>query len=120
MEEHLPAVVASGFVLVFLADVIGNHINFSSRVYNAAVTSIIWGILFVILDFGYANFDPPPLVSYENLWVWTVVGVLLAFVSDLIGNTIAFERRFVNSFVTAIVWAVAFFIVAKLYLAYAY
>jgi hypothetical protein len=118
MLDKLPAIVASGFVLIFVADIIGNHIHFTSRVFNALVTSIIWGILFVALDLFYRQYLPPPLVPDGDLPKLTVVGVALAFASDLIGNTFLFNRRFANAFVTSIVWAVLFAIVYYVYYVY--
>lgn len=115
MLEKLPAVVASGFVLVFIADLIGNYIHFKSKIGNALVTSIIWGILFVALDLLYSAYNPPPLLTNEHLMAATAAGVLLAFVSDLIGNFWLFDRRFANAFLTSVIWAVLFAIVGYLW-----
>lgn len=116
MLDKLPAIVASGFVLIFVSDIIGNHISFKNRIFNAIITSIVWGILFVALDLLYAEYNPPALVTAGNLATFTVIGVLLAFVSDFIGNMFVFDRRFANAFVTSIIWAVTFTVVAFSYL----
>jgi ABC-type Fe3+-siderophore transport system permease subunit len=112
MEDHLLAIVGSGFVLILVADLIGNNITFSNRVYNALVTSVIWGFLFFLLNFLYERFSPPPLLLWDHFWKWAAIGVLLAFVSDLIGNTLAFQSRYRNAITTAAVWAVVFYAIA--------
>ena len=114
MQEHLAAVTASGFVLILVADLIGNHLSFEKPTVNALFTCIIWGVLFSALNFCYWQFTDLPLVNWHDFPVWLVMGVVLAFVADLIGNMIAFKSVYRNSFVTAIVWAVLFFVVAKI------
>jgi ABC-type Fe3+-siderophore transport system permease subunit len=112
MEEHLLAIVGSGFVLILVADLIGNNITFSNRIYNALTTAIIWGILFFFLNWVYGQYNPPPLLSWEHLWQYGSIAVVLAFIADLIGNTIAFRSRYRNAITTAIVWAVFFYGIA--------
>ena len=45
----------------------------------------------------------------EYAWIEVVImGGVVVFVADLIGNTISFQGRFVNALTTAILFAVAF------------
>ena len=49
------------------------------------------------------------LLPPEYAWFGLVLlGSMFVFVSDLIGNTINFENRFVNALTTTIVFSVAF------------
>lgn len=113
MEEHVLAIVGSGFVLILVADLIGNFLTFSSRIFNALVTSIVWGGLFILLNFLYYKLNPPPLLTWEldHFWRVFVYGVILAFFADFVGNSIAFKSPYRNAFVTACVWVVAFYII---------
>jgi hypothetical protein len=114
--DKLPAVIASGFVLIFVADLIGNHISFHNRFYNALVTCIVWGILFFLLNVAYTQVSGSGIVTWENLKIYTLGGVLLAFAADLIGNAIAFKSPYRNAFVTSVIWAIAFGIAAYLFI----
>jgi ABC-type enterochelin transport system permease subunit len=120
MKDILLAVVASGFVLILVADLIGNYIHFTSRVFNALVTSIIWVALFAVLNWVYYHYPRTaedgsvyylPLLQWTDFPLWALVGWVLAFVSDLIGNTIAFKSPYRNSLVTGCIWAVGFLVV---------
>ena len=45
----------------------------------------------------------------EYAWIeLVIIGALVVFVSDLIGNMITFQSRLMNAFTTAMVFAVAF------------
>ena len=45
----------------------------------------------------------------EYAWIeLVIIGALVVFVADLIGNLISFQSRLVNALTTAIVFAVAF------------
>jgi len=45
----------------------------------------------------------------EYAWIeLVIIGALVVFVADLIGNLITFQSRLVNALTTAIVFAVAF------------
>jgi hypothetical protein len=49
------------------------------------------------------------LLPPEYAWIeLVIIGTVVVFVADLIGNTISFHSRFMNAFTTAIVFAVAF------------
>ena len=49
------------------------------------------------------------LLPPEYAWFGLILmGSIFVFVSDLIGNTINFENRFVNALTTTIVFSVAF------------
>ncbi len=45
----------------------------------------------------------------EYAWIeLVIIGAVVVFVADLIGNMISFQSRLMNAFTTAIVFAVAF------------
>jgi len=111
MPEKLPAILASGFVLIFIADLVGNFLNFTSKWVNAVVTTVIWGALFYALDKFYEYRLPPPLLPSDLLLSLTLVGMGLAFICALIGNLFLFDRRYANAFVTGIIWAISFAII---------
>jgi hypothetical protein len=111
MPEKLPAIVASGFVLMFVADLIGNFLHFKSKWINAVVTAAIWGGLFYALDLFYKYRLPPALLPDDWLLSWTLVGVAIAFICAYLGNFFLFDRRYANAFVTGIIWSVAFAII---------
>jgi len=46
----------------------------------------------------------------QLFYLIVLLGTLLVFVSDSIGNMMAFGNRFVNSLTTAIIWAVLFIV----------
>jgi hypothetical protein len=63
--------VIIGAIVVFVADLIGNMIHFHSRIMNAFVTSVVFGIAFaltiylrfgsvLIMDWGFAMMRTPP------------------------------------------------------------
>ena len=104
--------IPMGAGLILVSDLIGNLIAFKNRVTNAVVTSIVWCGLFVALVFIIDQ-----LFQNIRIWerpqqvvTWTLAGVAFAFIADLIGNYIAFDNRIKNSVITAIVWAVLFFV----------
>lgn len=51
----------------------------------------------------------------EYAWIeLVIIGAVVVFVADLIGNMISFQSRLVNALTTAIVFAVAFSLVIYL------
>lgn len=54
---------------------------------------------------GTATMDLPPEYAWLEL---VVIGAVVVFVADLIGNMIHFQSRFMNALATAIVFMVAF------------
>ena len=49
-----PVILAA--VVVFIIDLVGNHIAFGNRVLNALVTSVLFGLVFAAaFYFGYAD-----------------------------------------------------------------
>ena len=49
------------------------------------------------------------LLPPEYAWIeLVIIGALVVFVADLIGNMITFHNRLLNAFTTAVVFAVAF------------
>jgi len=116
MDQILGAVIASGFVLILVADLIGNYLHFEKPAINALFTCVIWGVLFTLLNFCYDQMTDLPLLTWDTFPWWLIVGVVLAYFSDLIGNLIAFKSPYRNALVTAVVWAVVFFVVAEAYI----
>jgi hypothetical protein len=112
MEEHLLAVVGGGFAVILLTGLIGNYINFTNPIYNALITAVIWGVLFAVLNWLYGRFTDTPLLTWEHFPNWAAIGVILAFVSDFIGNTLSFKSPYANAIATAVVWTVFFYIIA--------
>jgi ABC-type Fe3+-siderophore transport system permease subunit len=107
---HPFMLVPIGAGLVLVADLIGNSIAFKHRLINAAVTSIVWLVLFVGLVFIVEHLLGEDIFETQRRYmVWAAGGVVFAFVADVIGNYIAFDSRIRNSLVTAVVWAVLFF-----------
>ena len=98
-------IVLLGAILVFVADSIGNRLSFKNRIINALTTAIVWGALFIGLYFVLNAFEIQLAGSLEGLMKLALKGAAIVFVADMIGNLIAFGNRFVNSFVTAVVWA---------------
>ena len=107
---------ALGTLLVFASDLVGNSIAFTNRFSNALVTSIVWGVVFVILYFvlSYPAIDIKLATSISDLARLTLSGIVIVFFADGIGNIIAFGNRFVNALVTAIIWAIVFVAIHKL------
>ena len=81
---------------------------FGNRVVNAFTTAIVWGVLFIVLYFVLGAVEIPLAANLSRLVMMTAVGSAIVFVADMIGNLIAFGNRFLNSLVTAIVWATIF------------
>jgi len=63
--------VAAGCILVFIADLIGNTLNFESRFVNALTTSIVFSVVFagfvyfrygsvMLTEWGFAVMNPSP------------------------------------------------------------
>lgn len=108
--------IGIGFGVVLLSDLIGNFIAFGNRLLNALVTGVVFsviftGILFYLIDV-WKN-DPNSGIPADADLTKQAILVILSgfgavFVSDLIGNSIAFRSRFVNALVTATVFALAF------------
>ncbi len=105
-------IVVTGVFLILVSDLIGNTLAFSNKFVNALVTSIVWGLLFVaiILLSDSAGYPLMTLDENENDFALfrqvAIGGAIFAFVADLIGNHLAFEKRIVNAVVTSIVWGV--------------
>jgi hypothetical protein len=97
----LPLVLI-GASLTFISNLVGNHISFKHRIHNTLLATAFWLLCFFAL---YALQLTPSNMNYK---VFTVVAALAVFASDLIGNSIPFDRRAANALVSTIVWAILF------------
>ena len=102
--------VLAGFVVVLVSDLIGNFIAFDSRVVNALVTATVFtaifgGIVWVLS--GRPEVIESDLTYYDGLAL-IGLGAVAVFISDFIGNHIAFGHKVVNALVTATVFALLF------------
>jgi hypothetical protein len=63
--------VVMGTIFVFVADLIGNAVNFQSRIGNALTTTVVFAVLFaffiyvhygsvMLTDWGFAVMNPAP------------------------------------------------------------
>lgn len=84
---------------VLISDLIGNMIAFNNRFVNALVTAIVATLLVTGLSFALAAASDD-VVDDASVFVLVGAGV---FVSDLIGNILVFNNRFLNAVVTALV-----------------
>ena len=110
-----PVLIAA--VVVFIIDLIGNTLSFSSRVGNAITTAIVFFVVFAILvylNLGGFNVASPltgPLSIIPGTYGWlnpVLFAAIVVFIVGLIGNVLTFSNRFVNALVTAIVFAIIF------------
>lgn len=106
MEQQVLLIVAIGFIVVFVSDSIGNLIAFDNRIVNALVTGVVFGVIFGAIIW-YLNQSAAPADRVPFL-ATVLVGAAVVVISDLIGNMIAFGNRFVNSLVTAVIFAGGF------------
>ena len=111
--------VPVGAVVILISDLIGNLITFKHKYGNALVTSIIWGVAFILVLFLIVEVGDRFDINYDwnpRAWSWALMGMAFAFVSDVVGNHISFSEaggfrpRIQNALVTTIVWSVLFFV----------
>jgi len=107
-QQLFSLIVLLGTLLVFVSDSIGNMLAFGNRFVNAFTTAIVWGVLFFMLYFVLGAVEIKLASDMSRLVVMTAVGSGIVFVADMIGNVIAFGNRFLNSLITAIIWATMF------------
>lgn len=110
-----PVIVAA--IIVFIIDLIGNTLTFSSRLGNALATAIVFFIAFAILVYlglGGFNVASPltgPLSIIPGAYGWlnpVLFGAIVVFIVGLLSNILSFSNRFGNALVTAILFAVIF------------
>lgn len=100
-----------GAGILFVIGYIGNMLSFSSRFMNAFVTAIvfalIYGALYFVIDQAALSEEVGAL-SQEQWFKMVGISAVLVFIIDLVANMIAFNSRFVNALMTAVVFAVLF------------
>lgn len=110
-ESAFLAKILIGAGILFVIGYIGNMLSFSSRFMNAFVTAIvfalIYGALYFVIDQAALSEEVGAL-SQEQWFKMVAVSAVLVFIIDLVANMIAFNSRFVNALMTAVVFAVLF------------
>lgn len=100
-----------GAGILFVIGYIGNMLSFSSRVMNAFVTAVvfalIYGALYFVIDKAVLSAEVGVL-SQKQWFTYIGISAVLVFVIDLVANMLAFNSRFVNALMTAIVFFVLF------------
>ena len=103
--------VLVGAGILFVIGYIGNMLSFSSRFMNALVTAIvfalIYGALYFVIDQAALSAEVGAM-SQEQWFKMVGISAVLVFIIDLVANMIAFDSRFVNALMTAVVFAVLF------------
>lgn len=97
VPQSFPVLLGVLFIGVFVSDLIGNNIEFKSKIQNALTTA---GIATALLFLALFLLDA---ISSELLlkiafFALVFIGV---FVADLIGNTITFQNAVANALVTS-------------------
>ena len=111
MNTAFLTMILYGSAILFVVGYVGNMLSFSNRFMNALVTAIIFAAIYGAL-FYFA--DPAELfstvgpMSQEEMLKTVGMAALLVFIIDLVANMLAFNSRFVNALMTAIVFAVLF------------
>lgn len=103
--------VLIGAGILFVIGYIGNMLSFSNRFMNALVTAVvfavIYGALYFVIDKAVLS-EQVGAVSQEQWFKMVGISAILVFVIDLVANMLAFNNRFVNALMTALVFAVVF------------
>ena len=102
--------VLIGFVVVLISDLIGNFISFENRVINALVTATVFTGIFGMIVWRLSTLEEVQRANLNETHALSAVGIgfVAVFISDFIGNNIAFGSKFVNAMVTATVFALMF------------
>ncbi|MBU2532455.1 MAG: hypothetical protein KKB37_06920 [Alphaproteobacteria bacterium] len=103
--------VLVGAGILFVIGYIGNLLSFSNRFVNALVTAIVFAVIYGALYYFIDQSTLPAEVGAVSQTQWMqMVGIsaALVFIIDLVANMLAFNSRFVNALMTAIVFAVLF------------
>ncbi|MGI9479305.1 MAG: hypothetical protein ACR2PI_21565 [Hyphomicrobiaceae bacterium] len=100
-----------GAGILFVIGYIGNMLSFSNRFMNALVTAVVfalvYGALYFVIDQAALSAEVGAL-SQEQWFKMVGISAVLVFIIDLVANMIAFNSRFTNALMTAIVFAVLF------------
>ena len=117
-----PVIVAA--VIVFVVDLIGNSLAYGGRLVNALATAAVFFVIFAALAYfglGKLAFSteavelPSLFLPGDLLWLEPVIiATVLVFVVGLVGNIVAFDNRFMNALVTALIFLVVFGVVTYL------
>ena len=100
-----------GAGILFVSGYIGNILSFSSRFMNAFVTAIVfalvYGALYFVIDQAALSAEVGAM-SQEQWFKMVGISAVLVFIIDLVANMLAFNSRFVNALMTAVVFAILF------------
>jgi hypothetical protein len=100
-----------GAGILFVIGYIGNMLSFSSRIMNALVTAVvfagIYGALYFVIDKAALSAEVG-VWSQQQWFKFIGISAVMVFVIDLVANMLAFNSRFVNALMTAIVFLVLF------------
>lgn len=109
-DDGTVKIILVGAAVVFVSDFIGNALAFGNRVINAAVTAITFTIIFIGLNAVDVWGRSPGLGNVTEIEIIAVVPYAAAsvFISDLIGNVLAFRSRVLNTLMTTIVFTAIF------------
>lgn len=103
--------VLVGAGILFVIGYIGNMLSFSNRFMNAFVTAlvfaVIYGALYFVIDQTSLSAEVGA-ISQEQWFTMVGISAILVFIIDLVANMLAFNNRFVNALMTAVVFAVLF------------
>ena len=103
--------VLVGAGILFVIGYIGNILSFSNRFMNALVTAVVfalvYGALYFVIDQTTVSAEVGA-ISQEQWFKMVGISAVLVFIIDLVANMLAFNSRFVNALMTAIVFAVLF------------
>jgi hypothetical protein len=111
IETAFVVKILIGSGILFVIGYIGNMLSFSSRFMNAFVTAIVfavvYGALYFVVDQAALSAEVGTM-SQQQWFKMVGIAAVLVFFIDLIANMLAFDNRFVNALMTAIVFAVLF------------
>ncbi len=100
-----------GAGILFVIGYIGNMLSFSNRFMNALVTAVVfalvYGALYFVIDQAALSAEVGAM-SQQQWFKMVGISAVLVFIIDLVANMIAFNSRFTNALMTAIVFAVLF------------
>lgn len=100
-----------GAGILFVIGYVGNMLSFSNRFMNALITAVvfalIYGALYFVIDQTALSAEVG-VVSQEQWFKMVGISAVLVFIIDLVANMLAFNSRFTNALMTAIVFAVLF------------
>ena len=111
MDTAFLTMILYGSAILFVVGYVGNMLSFSNRFMNALVTAIVfaalYGALFYFADPAELRSKVGPLSQAQMLQTVGMAAVLV-FIIDFVANMLAFNNRFVNALMTAVVFAALF------------